>query len=121
MPDEYLKYVKPNRQPLANVEFRKSVTPEMRQRLNELAAFLPVVPEIRIIHVKERVSKIGHPEAGYGGMWIPSEKIMLLPIGFYDSDFYHEAGHALHPDWSEKQVEAYGDDMARKFKASKKR
>ncbi|MFA5384151.1 MAG: hypothetical protein WC364_05730 [Eubacteriales bacterium] len=99
-------------------EFRKSVTPEIRSKLDELASILPNMPEIRILTIKPHITMPGKP-GGYSAKWIESEKIMQLIPGFTPEDFYHEMGHALYPNYTEKQVEEYAIATAKLFKQHK--
>lgn len=101
----------------ANVEFHKSITPEVRARLDELLSYLPEGSDLNLkrIMLRDRVTVYGR-EGGFGGKFIESERIMQLTKRFASSDFFHEAGHALHPDWTEAEVTAFDNKMEKAFR-----
>jgi len=78
--------------------FHSSITPEVRQRLDVLASWLPadLRPVIRRVMLRPGL---------YGGRYIESEAILQLHPHFTPADFYHEVGHAV--GMGEAEAEAF--------------
>jgi len=90
-----------------NTEFHKSITTEVRQRLDKLVSKLPgnMKLDIKRVMLNDRLQA--------DGKWIESERILQLRPRFADSTFFHEVVHANFPDMSERDVEALGNAIER--------
>ena len=92
------------------IEFHKSITPEVRQKLDRLALYLPAGSKLNV----RRIKLSTHIKTG--GLFIESERILHLHPLFTAEDFFHEAGHALGLG-DEKVVETFArrlGDQSRK-------
>lgn len=94
-----------------DTHIHKSITPEIKARLDRLAARLPLNmrPKIKRIMIQPKLMW-GEGGPGVDGRWIGAEGILQLSPHFSNSTFYHEIAHALGMD-NEAEAEAFNDSF----------
>tara|TARA_Y100000310_G_scaffold345865_1_gene471863 strand:- start:4239 stop:11117 length:6879 start_codon:yes stop_codon:yes gene_type:complete len=97
-------------------QFHRSITPEMRTRLDSLATFLPEGTDLNLrrIMISESITRRG-VQGQFSARFIESERIMQLNPNFTAGDFFHEAAHAMG-EASEEAAEAFGRRLEAEFR-----
>lgn len=95
-----------------DAEFHKSITPEIRDRLDNLLSYLPSGSNLNLKRI------MINPKMQVGGKFIESERILQLHPNFTAEDFFHEVGHALGIG-SEADVEKFARSIGESYRSGK--